>query len=75
MSNATATPATAVRTALLTGDTFRFKDILKSHGWRWDAENKGWTKAAEWNDEADVISSVRSYGGIRNRGSFSAQFV
>jgi hypothetical protein len=69
------TAATAVRTALLTGDTFRFKDILKSKGWRWDAENKGWTKAAEWDDEADVIYSVRSYGGIRNRGSFTAEFV
>ena len=71
----TETTATTTRTALLTGSTFRFKGILKSEGWRWDAEKKGWTKAAEWDDEAHVIFHVRGYGGIRNRGSFTVEFM
>ena len=72
MSNATET--SAIRTALLTGDTFRFKDILKGKGWKWNAEERAWAKATDWRDEAEVITTVRSYGGIRNRGSFSVAF-
>jgi|DEB0MinimDraft_10_1074344.scaffolds.fasta_scaffold118368_2 hypothetical protein len=72
MSNAIET--FAIRTALLTGDTFRFRGILKDKGWKWNAEERAWSKAADWRDEAEVIATVRSYGGIRNRGSFSVAF-
>ena len=67
----TMTTAT-IKTARLSGDTYNVRAILKSHGWQWDGDENVWTKDAAWTDESDVISSVRSYGGIRNRGSFSA---
>ena len=60
-------------TAYLTGSgAYLCRAILKDKGWRWDADRKAWYKTAEWEDEADVIATVRSYGGIRNRGTFAA---
>mgnify|MGYP006928221618 CR=1 FL=1 len=69
------TTATPITTAQLSGDTYGVRDILKAHGWSWDADSKTWNKAADWKNEAEVISFVRGYGGIRNRGSFSAELV
>lgn len=56
--------------AILTGDTFRFRGILKDHGWKWDPDAKAWTKEHTWKDEDHVITTIRGYGGIRNRGTF-----
>ncbi len=61
-----------MKTAYLTGDTYPVREKLKTRGWKWDAEQKAWTKTADWGDPEDVVNTVRSYGGIRNRGSFSA---
>ena len=59
---------TASKTALVTGDTFKVKDKLKSAGWKWVPESKGWTKDvnAEW-DARMVENDIRDIGGIRNR--------
>lgn len=59
--------------AYLTGDTFRVKSILKDHGWKWDADKKAWWKEGEWASESQVITTIRCYGGIRNRGRFEAE--
>lgn len=66
------TTQTTKRTAVLTGDTFPVKGILKANGWKYDADRKAWTLADDWDDKAHVIRRVRSYGGIRNRGNFAA---
>lgn len=58
--------------AILTGDTYEFRGRLKADGWRWDPSRKAWTKIGEWTDSDHVLRSVRSIGGIRNRGDFSA---
>ena len=67
--------ATQTRTARLLGDTYQIRAVLKDHGWKWNASAKVWQKAGDWTDEADVVRSVRLYGGVRNRGSFTAEFV
>lgn len=61
------------RKAWLSGDTYMVREILSSHGWRWDPSAHAYWKIADWNDEADVIRTIRGYGGIRNRGTFSAR--
>ena len=66
------TTTTTDKTAKLSGDTYNVRSILKAKGWKWDGDEKVWTKTTDWIDEAEVISTVRGYGGIRNRGSFSA---
>jgi len=71
----TATTTTVNRKAILRGDTFPVRGVLKDHNWLWDADNKVWTKIANWDDEADVIRNVRGYAGIRNRGAFTAELV
>jgi len=69
------TTTTEIKTAKLSGDTFNVRSILKSKGWSWNAESKTWDKAADWISESEVVSTIRGYGGIRNRGSFSAELV
>ena len=59
--------------ACLSGDTYRFRDIIKADGWKWDAYECAWWKDADWTDEDHVIRSVRGCAGIRNRGSFFAR--
>lgn len=66
------TTTTTQKLARLTGDTYQIRDVLKRHGWAWDAATKTWVKAADWEDEADVIRNVRLYGGVRNRGTLTA---
>ena len=74
MTMTTAT-TTVNRKAILRGDTFQVRSVLKDHKWLWDADDKVWTKVANWDDEADVIRNVRLYAGIRNRGAFTAELV
>ena len=62
-------------TAVLTGDTFRVKGILKKNGWKWDADRKAWTMSDAWDNADHVIRRVRGYGGIRNRGTFAAELI
>lgn len=54
--------------AMVTGNTFTVKDKLKSMGWKWVQDAKGWTKdvPAEW-EAWQVESEIRSYAGVRNR--------
>lgn len=59
--------------AILTGDTFRFRDRIKGEGWRWDAERRAWTQpisqetyhagADKWRHHM-----VNAIPGIGNRG-------
>ena len=69
------TTQTTTKLAVLTGDTFRFKSILKANGWKWDAARTAWTLADDWSDEAHVMRRVRGYAGIRNRGTFSVELA
>lgn len=61
--------------ARLTGDTYRFRGILKEYGWKWCSIYECWEKEADWMSAEEVERVVRSYPGIRNRGSFSVEFV
>lgn len=61
-----------IRRAYLRGDTYHVRAPLKEHGWRWDPDEKVWWKDAEWDDEGDVIRTIRGYAHIRNRGHFTA---
>lgn len=72
MSDSNTSDSLAVKTARLTGDTYRFREILRRHGWRWDHANKCWSKSADWESAEEVIKTVRLYGGICNRGTFTA---
>ena len=66
------TTTTETKLAVLTGDTFQVRGILKGKNWKWDADRKVWTKRADWIDAEEVIRCVRLYAGIRNRGAFAA---
>jgi len=61
--------------AVLTGDTFVVRGVLKSNGWKWDGDRNAWTMIDEWEDAGHVIYRIRGYGGIRNRGEFAAELV
>ena len=66
------TETTTTKRAVLTGDTFMVRGALKRHGWNWEPVRKAWTYDSDWSDADQVIRHVRSYAGIRNRGSFAA---
>lgn len=58
--------------ATLSGDTFRFRSILRTAGWQYDGETKTWRKPVEaGSTPEDVLRRVRGLGGIRNRGNLS----
>lgn len=66
------TPATIHGTAYITGDTFRFRSLLKSASWRWVPERSAWAKDGDWIDADHAVWTVRRIGGIGNRGEFAA---
>lgn len=70
-----ATNEIQVRTARLLGDTYRIRTVLKEKGWKWNPNAKAWEMSDRWEDEAHVIRRVRNYAGVRNRGSFTVEFV
>lgn len=71
------------RLAILTGDTYRFRDRIRedrdrsgARTWTWDADRKAWTRAlrdADADMTSDQVESryVRSIPGIGNRGSLT----
>lgn len=66
------TTETKYTDAILSGDTFQFREILKRAGWQYDGETKTWRKAVAADSKAeDVLRQVRGLGGIRNRGNLS----
>ena len=62
-----------MKTARITSGAYKFRSILKSKGWTWNPDEKAWEKQAEWTDEKDVLSTLKSYAGIRNRGNFTVE--
>jgi hypothetical protein len=58
--------------AILSGDTYQFREILKRVGWKYDGDAKTWRKAVDATSKAeDVLRQVKGLGGIRNRGNLS----
>lgn len=71
MKNINETPRAAdYATAILSGDTYQFREILKRAGWQFDNTTKTWRKAVASDSQAeDVLRQVRGLGGVRNRGN------